>query len=446
MNKIESALLRTRDTKALIIGEGAAARTGEMFAKLFPGCRAIAVADTNTWRVAGEAVMASLEAAGIGCETPFIITDPALSAEWHFVEIVRGRLAQCDAVAVAIGSGVINDLVKYASSVLGRKYMCVGTAASVDGHTAYGASLTKDGNKQTFDCPAAYGFILDSTIAAAAPRSLVASGYADLIAKIPAGIGWILADVTGNEKIDRLAWDLVQYGLRESLSSPEEVHRGDVKKTEKLAEGLLMCGFAMQIVRSSRPASGAEHLFAHCWDMENLCHDGRPVSHGFKVGIGTLASVAAIEFLLEKDLSALDIERCVEAWPTWEVQKQEILRLFADNPVLLARALEETERKYIDRDELRRQLTALREAWPQVEPRIREMLIPFGQVRENLRLVGAPYEPEQIGVSRERLRRTLSYVPYMRDRYTVIDVIHHCGYMEELAGRLFGRGGVWEIG
>ena len=57
----------------------------------------------------------------------------------------------------------------------------------MDGYTAYGASITKDGNKQTFDCPAPLGMVLDPTIAAAAPAKMSASGYADLIAKIPAG-------------------------------------------------------------------------------------------------------------------------------------------------------------------------------------------------------------------------------------------------------------------
>ncbi len=445
MSKIERALQRTTDTRSLIIGDGAVARTAEMFAKLFPDQRAIVIADTNTWGVAGEAVMASLDGAGIGHEEPFVITDPELYAEWSYVEQVIERLSQCDAVAIAIGSGVINDLTKYASSVVGRRYMCVATAASMDGHTAYGASITKDGNKQTFDCPAAYGFILDSTIAAAAPKSLVASGYADMIAKIPAGVDWMLADATGNEKIDPFAWGLIQEGLRHSLSSPKAVHEGNVSKIEKLAEGLLMCGFAMQAMQSSRPASGAEHLYSHYWDMENLCYNGRLVSHGFKVGIGTLISTASIEFLLEKGLADLDIDKCVDAWKSWEAQEREIRKLLDEKPGHLARALKETKEKYVSKDELREQLSTLKASWDELSERIREQIISFDEVHENLQLVGAPYEPEQIGVSREHLRETFRLLPYMRNRYTSIDVLYRCGYMDELDERLFGKGGIWEI-
>ena len=75
---------------------------------------------------------------------------------------------------------------------------------------------------------------------------------------------------------------------------------------------------------------------------------------------------------------------------------------------------------------------------------IAEQIIPFEQVRENLRLVGAPYEPEHIGVTRERFRKTFSYIPYMRSRYTNIDVIYRLGLLDALMEHLFGKGGVWE--
>ena len=54
MNKIEKALQRARDTKALIIGRGVVCRTAEMFDSLFPGKKAVIVADENTWEVAGK--------------------------------------------------------------------------------------------------------------------------------------------------------------------------------------------------------------------------------------------------------------------------------------------------------------------------------------------------------------------------------------------------------
>lgn len=445
MTKIESALQRTTDTKDLLIGAGVVSRTAEMFTRLFPGQKAVIVADRNTWEVAGKAVYNSLAGASVQQEEPFIFMDEDLYAEWKYVEELQAHLRGLNAIPVAVGSGVINDLTKYVSHTLGRRYMCVGTAASMDGYTAYGSSITINGNKQTVDCPAPYGFVMDSEIAAAAPKELAASGYADLIAKIPAGADWMLADATGNEPVDRFAWDVVQDGLHDALGDPAAVFAGDIAKTEALSEGLLMSGFAMQAIQSSRPASGTEHQFSHCWDMEDLCFEGKHVSHGFKVGIGTLASTASLEYLLEQDIENLDIDRCIAAWKSWEEQEEEIRNVFDGMPGHIARGLKESREKYVDKTELRRQLESLKAAWPALKEDIRKQIIPYAQVRENLRLAGAPYEPEHIGVSRERMRRTFSYIPYMRSRFANIDIIYRCGFMPGLMEHLFGKNGIWEV-
>lgn len=445
MNKIESALQRTTDTKDLVIGAGVLDQTPALFKKLFPGQKAIIVADTTTYAVAGEAVERYMREAGVELEQAHIFTDPHLYAEWSFIEELEAHLKEVDAIAVAVGSGVINDLTKLVSAHLGRKYMVVGTAASMDGYTAFGASITFEGNKQTFSCPAPYGMVLDSEISAAAPKHLAASGYADLIAKIPAGADWMIADVMGAEAMDDFSFGLVQDGLRDALSAPAAVFEGDVEMTQKLADGLIMSGFAMQALQSSRPASGIEHQFSHCWDMENLCYNGEHVSHGFKVGVGTLASTAILEYLLEQDLANLDVEKCVSEWKPLEEIEADAKRIFAGNDGLTARALEETRNKYVDKEGLRAQLTAIKEAWPTLKEQIRAQIIPFDEVYANLKAVGAPYEPEMIGVSRERFCKTFTYMPYMRSRVTSIDVLFRCGMMDEVEEHLFGKGGHWEV-
>ena len=67
---------------------------------------------------------------------------PDVYAEYSFVESLQTNLAASQAIPVAVGSGTINDLTKLAAHRLGRPYMVVATAASMDGYTAYGASIT----------------------------------------------------------------------------------------------------------------------------------------------------------------------------------------------------------------------------------------------------------------------------------------------------------------
>ncbi len=449
MTMIEEALARATDTKACVIRAGATDDAAKMFRALFPEAgKAVVVEDPRTRAVAGGRVANLLAAAGVAVSEHVVNPDGTdFHATYEKVEEVRDALgAQDGAIAVAVGSGTLNDLAKRASGELGRRYMVVGTAASMDGYTAYGAAITKDGMKQTLDCKAPLGCIVDSEVAAAAPKEMVASGYADLIAKIPAGADWILADAVGREAIHPAAWKFVQEPLRAALANPSGAASGDVAETEKLCSGLVMSGFAMQAMGSSRPASGTEHQVSHYWDMEDLSFGGRPVSHGFKVGIGTLASTRTLELLLEQDWAHLDVEAVVaQWWPSFDDVKATFPSLFGDRPAHIRRAELEYAKKFPSRDTLRAELTALQAKWPELSARIRAQLLPFEEVRANLKKAGAPVEPEEIGVTRARFRETLRGVPYMRSRYFGLDLVLELGLMDALTDRLFGKQGIWAV-
>ena len=448
MSMMEEALASATDTKACVVGPGAADGAAAMFRELFPTAgKALVVEDPRTKSVAGDNVVSRLKASQVEVSEYVVNPDGSdFHATYAKVEEVREAIRESGAVAVAVGSGTLNDLTKRASDELGQRYMVVGTAASMDGYTAYGAAITKDGMKQTLSCKAPLGCIVDSLVAASAPREMTASGYADLIAKIPAGADWMLADAIGAEAIHPLAWRLVQEPLREAISNPAGCASGDEREVRKLCEGLVMSGFAMQAMGSSRPASGTEHQVSHYWDMEDLSFGGRPVSHGFKVGIGTLFSTKTLEFLLRRDLTKIDVEKAVASWPaTFDALKSTFPAVYGDRPAHIRRAEGEMAKKYSPPDKLREELTTFKRVWPELSARIKAQIMPFDEVRENLRLALAPYEPEQIGVKRARFRDTCRGVPYMRSRYFALDLVERLGLMDELLGELFGPGGIWEV-
>ena len=444
---MEEALASATDTKVCVVGPGSADGSAAMFRDLFPTAgKVLVVEDPRTKSVAGDNVVSRLKASGV--EVSEYVMNPDGSdfhATYAKVEEVREAIrGERVVVPVAVGSGTINDLVKRASDELGLRYMVVGTAASMDGYTSYGAAITKDGMKQTLSCRAPLGCIVDSAVAASAPREMTASGYADLIAKIPAGADWMLADAIGSEAIHPLAWRLVQEPLRAAISNPSGCASGDEREVRKLCEGLVMSGFAMQAMGSSRPASGTEHQVSHYWDMEDLSFGGRPVSHGFKVGIGTLFSTKTLEFLLRHDLSTLDVDKAVASWPTtFDALKATFPAVYGDRPAHIRRAEDEMAKKYTTPDKIREELSTFKRVWPELSERIRAQIMPFNEVRENLRLAGAPYEPEQIGVTRARFRDTSRGIPYMRNRYFGLDLVTRLGLLDELLDDLFGPGGIW---
>lgn len=441
---LATALAAARETRSLQIGAHILDQTPRVFGEHFEGQPAVIIADENTFRVAGRAVNEAFKAQGRAVREPLILRAPDLYAESRFVNEVEAALRPHNAIPVAVGSGTINDLTKLASHRVGRAYMCVATAASMDGYTAFGASITHEGLKQTFFCPAPVAVLADLDVICAAPGQMNPWGYADLVAKVTAGADWIVADALGAEPIDAQAWNIVQGRLREMISDAPGVFARKPGAVAKLVEGLMLGGFAMQSAKSSRPASGAEHQFSHLWDMQHHTHHGRAPSHGFKVGIGTLAVAALYEELFKLPLAELDVDRCVAAWPEEDVWVAKAKQLLGEGE-LSDSAAKEIRAKHSTPEQLRAQLTLLRTVWPKLQEQVQAQLQPFAVLQQKLRDVGGPTEPEQIGITRERLRRSYWQAWCIRRRFTVLDLAVRTGVLDQCLGRIFGRGGVWPM-
>jgi len=442
--RINAALEEASDTRDVNIGAGALASVPDVFRENFGEGPIVVVADGNTFEVAGKEVQRELEDAGYTMVEPYVFpAEPPLYAEYSNIEKLRDSLREHDAIPVAVGSGTLNDIVKRSSHECERPYMCVGTAASMDGYTAFGASIEKDGLKQTLSCPAPKAVVADLETLQNAPENMTASGYADLLGKVTSGADWLVADALGVEKIDPTGWSLVQDHLREWTASPAELRAGDQQSTEHLVEGLIMSGLGMQSYESSRTASGAEHQFSHLWEMEGLGKDADPpLSHGFKVGVGSVAIAALYELLLERDLADLDIEALQNSWPTREEMEQSV-RVQHTSPELEEGAVEQTLAKYISADELAERLRLLQEIWPELREKVGEQLMPAGEIKEMLEAAGCPTTPVEIGLGWEDFEKSYRRAQTIRKRYTVLDLATEVGILDECVDELFAPEGFW---
>jgi glycerol-1-phosphate dehydrogenase [NAD(P)+] len=445
-DRMNAALDQATDTRSVTTGAGRLASADQVFGESFGDEPAVVVADENTFEAAGRQVQQQFGSAGRRLVAPYVFPGrPTLYADYENIATLREALRTHDAIPVAVGSGTLNDIVKRAAHECERPYMVVATAASMDGYTSFGAAITKDGYKQTLSCPAPRAVLADLDVLVAAPYEMTASGYADLLAKVPAGADWIVADALEVEKIDHRAWPLVQGPLREATGRPAELRAGDQGAMEDLSEGLMMAGLAMQVAASSRPASGAEHYFSHLWELEGLAHGadgGPPPSHGYKVGLGSISIAAFYERVLQRDLSDLDIDARCSAWPNW-AEVEEAVRAAHTTSGLDAAALKESRAKYVDADQLRQRLTRLQERWPTLRERLKEQLLSADELRERLRAAGCPTSPGEIGLSLPDLKATYFRARMIRNRYTILDLANEAGVLDELVGELFAPGGHW---
>ena len=106
---------------------------------------------------------------------------------------------------------------------------------------------------------------------------------------------------------------------------------------------------------------------------------------------------------------------------------------------------QETKAKYISKEELAEQLQKLKNNWDEIKEKISNQLIPFEEAKRRLKLVGAPTEPEEIGISREYLKQTFVRAQYIRRRFTVLDIAVRTNLQNKWLDKLFGKDGIWEI-
>ncbi|MCG8511250.1 MAG: sn-glycerol-1-phosphate dehydrogenase, partial [Rhodospirillales bacterium] len=403
---IRSAVAQSRQIDAVMVESGAIRHVPELLSNHLEGSRLFVVADDNTMAAAGKELVESCGNRGYAVDLRVFPGTPRLKGTVENAETLIPELKKTGGIPVAVGSGVINDLVKYAAFQVDRTYVSVATAASMDGYASAGSPLTIKGFKHTIPCAAPRMMIADLDVISSAPKEMASWGYGDLAGKIAAGADWLIADALGIEKIDDCAWPLVQDDLRSWLSDPAGVASGDAGATGALFTGLVAAGVAMEVHGSSRPASGADHQVAHLWEMDGLEHGGLPVSHGTCVAIGTLTILSLYEWLLARNLRGLDTDRIIAGRRRIGDLAAEIEARFP-SPAIAERALKETQAKYVEDDELAARIALIREIWPELRGRLADYLMTFDELAQMLRSTGVATEPSGVGISRAYHRDTL---------------------------------------
>lgn len=427
---IAPAVARSAVTNEVVVGHGTLAASGALVGRMTTAPRILVCADHAGFAAAGQPVVAALEDAGFAVRTHILPADPLPKASVEEAASFQAALAaDPDLFPVSVGSGVINDLTKYAAFQTDRRYVTIATAASMDGYTSAGAPLSENGFKVTIPTRAPIAMLADLDIIAQAPAEMNGWGYGDLAGKVPAGGDWIIADALGVEPIDDVAWPMVQDHLKDWLAGPEGILSGDADTLSRLFVGLTAVGFAMEVHGSSRPASGADHQIAHMWEMEGHAHKSRKVSHGAAVSVGCVASLALFDWLLGQDVSSLDVGQAVANAPSLDARKEALSKAIVA-PSIAQKAQVELEAKFVPAQDLKRRLQTLKQSWPTLRMNLTAHLYRYDAMAEMLQKSGAPAYACEIGVTPEHLLATMHAAAFIRRRYTIFDLLHDIGQQE----------------
>lgn len=182
---------------------------------------------------------------------------------------------------VGIGGGRSVDIAKMIAFKLKKPFVSVPTSASHDGIASPFVSLRGD-KPYSIIATAPLGVFVDIEILKKAPSRLLASGCGDLMAKVTAVRDWEIARDEIGEYFGTYAANLASMSAKIVIDNSKNFKkRPDVRM---IVEALISSGVAACIAGSSRPCSGAEHLFSHAVDY---LQPGIGL-HGEKCGIGAI--------------------------------------------------------------------------------------------------------------------------------------------------------------
>ncbi len=265
--------------REVLLGENLAGEVLNVAKRLKLGRRALVLYGPRTREIAGEEVEENLSR---GFEVSGVVVKGATMEE---VERVMGLARELSADwLIAVGGGSIIDVAKLASHRLGLPFISFPTTASHDGIASANASIKDLGVKTSVKARPPIAVIADVRVIKTAPYRYLAAGVGDIISNLTAVKDWQLAHRIRGEYYSEYAASLSLMSAKMVMRNADIIRLGNEESVRKVVKGLISSGVAMSIAGSSRPASGAEHLFSHA--LDSLLE--KPALHGEQVGVGTI--------------------------------------------------------------------------------------------------------------------------------------------------------------
>ncbi|HVX01894.1 MAG TPA: NAD(P)-dependent glycerol-1-phosphate dehydrogenase, partial [Nitrososphaera sp.] len=270
--------------RKILIGDRVITEVGPFVRSLDTSARSVAV-------ITGKVVK---ERAGMSCGSS--LEDAMLKTKWHVVSD-----ASMDTVnklhdkikddkpdyVIGFGGGRSVDVAKMTAYKLSRPFLSVPTSASHDGISSPFVSVRGIDKPHSIKANTPIGVLADTHLLSQAPARLLAGGCGDLVAKITAVKDWELARDIKGEYFGTYAANLAYMSAQIILEESEKLKKNEKLGIRTVVEALISAGVAACIAGSSRPCSGAEHLFSHA--LEYIVGGNAECGlHGERVGIGTI--------------------------------------------------------------------------------------------------------------------------------------------------------------
>jgi len=264
----------------VVVGHGVLARAGKAITETHLSGRPLVVTSPTPREVAGEHVVGQLR--GQGPSPEVVVVE---EASFDAVERVLERIDEIEpGYLVGVGGGKAIDITKMAASERQLGFVSIPTAASHDGIVSSRGSVAEGDTRHSVAARPPLAVVADTTVLADAPWRLTTAGCADIISNYTAVRDWQLAHRLQGAPYSEYAGALSEMTAELLVERSGDIRQGLEESAWIVIKALVSSGVAMSIAGSSRPASGAEHLFSH--RLDRLAPDA--ALHGHQVGVGTI--------------------------------------------------------------------------------------------------------------------------------------------------------------
>ncbi len=381
------------------------------------------VADRNTYAAQGKAVEEALLAAGFDLKRTVFTNEEVIADAAHVFDVLIAAGGD-SRTYIAVGSGTLTDITRFASHRTHSQFISVPTAPSVDGFASIGAPLIVHGVKITVICQAPLAIFADLNTLCQAPPAMIAAGFADMLGKLTSIADWRIGRLLWNEPYDEAIAQRTLDAVQICVDNVDAIGQGSPAGISRLLDALLESGYCMLDFGSSRPASGAEHHYSHYWEMK-LLRDGRPaILHGAKVGVATVLVASLYDEI--RRLTRDQVSDLLEA-ATWPARAEEVARMEAAYGDLAADIVAEhkafLDLSPADVDTLKRKILA---HWDEIQA-IAAQVPPAAVVADLLRRVGGPTIAAELGFDDDERDLAIANGHYLRDRFTVRKLVKALG-------------------
>jgi glycerol-1-phosphate dehydrogenase [NAD(P)+] len=267
--------------REVIVGNGAIEQVAEISRRLGFAKSALIIAGSKTLDIAGNKVKELLEEKqGMRTDT-FLVETATVKDVENVAERIENLKPQ---IVFGVGGGTKIDVAKCSSARQEIPFISVPTTASHDGIASPLASIKGFEKPYSVMSQAPLAIIADTSIIMQAPWRFTISGCEDVIAKFTSVRDWKLAHAEKDEYYGGYAASLALMSAKHVMRNVGLMQRENEEGLRVLMEALISCGVAMSIAGSSRPCSGAEHLFSHALDVVKP----NRAMHGERCGVGTI--------------------------------------------------------------------------------------------------------------------------------------------------------------